>query len=124
MKEVLQDIAQSLKDHNKQTAEILRLWQVVEERNQISSEYGYVHYMASAFVLIEKLRKEYNEVANSLVRNQDDLELRETVECLRQEFINIAEEIFSRKSITLNFPTVPEIIEAFNKSKEENKNGG
>lgn len=118
MENLLTEIVEALKETNRQTCEILKLWQLAEERNQIRMEYDHTHHMTSAFILLDKLRKEYNDALGDLVKNQDDADLRVAVEYLRTELLSISEGIFPGKRIALRIPEVSKILNDFNSKKE------
>lgn len=122
MEEILKEIVEALKESNKLTCEILRLWNLSENRNQERMVYDRTHYMASAFILLDKLRKEYNDTIGDLVKNQDDTDLRMAVEYLRMELLDISEEIFPNRRIALRIPEVSKVINDFNRKKEEEGN--
>lgn len=119
MEEILKEIVEALRESNKLTCEILRLWNLSEDRNRTRMAYDYTHHMTSAFILLDKLRKEYNDTLKDLVKNQDDTDLRIAAEYLRMELLEISEEVFPNRRITLRIPEVLEVINDFNRKKEE-----
>jgi len=119
MEEVLKEIAEALREHNELTREILKLWNIVEERTQIREKSDNIHNRASAFIVFDKIRKQYNESLEDLVKNQDNDNLRLATEWLRTEVLDISKKIFSNEKLTLFLPEVSDMVDYHSNKKEE-----
>lgn len=119
MEETLKEIVEALREHNELTREILQLWNIVEERTKIREKSDNIHNRASAFIVFDRLRKQYNESLEDLVKNQDNDNLRLATEWLRTEVLDISKKIFSNEKLTLFLPEVSDMVDYHSNKKEE-----